>query len=282
MKIIKTITDPIKKFFKGMFALMVINLMIIGLMFIVQSCQEINYERSDSFKAKERFLSSLEANKTSIGSISVIKSSELKNSSRTPLEIQTVYLDFPSDDYNGTISSINSISSLSDFISTHNATLQYDETATNSTYQFDILVDNVVSSLDPLVLESKQYLYSKGFTEQDIQDMLIQEGGQETDLVPYVMMLVNIENNGIAMSKQYPNFFVNSAYAKVGWEDYVNCAIIAIGADVLFSLGSSSAASWSVSAMKKAFGAVAKRALGPIGAAIAAVSFGLCIYDAYN
>jgi len=34
-------------------------------------------------------------------------------------------------------------------------------------------------------------------------------------------------------------------------------------------------------AMKKAFGAVAKRLLGPIGVALAVVSFGVCLASEY-
>jgi len=59
--------------------------------------------------------------------------------------------------------------------------------------------------------------------------------------------------------------------------EYVKCAMIAIGADVLWALGGSAASTWSIAMMTRAFGAVAKRFLGPIGVAIAVVSFGLCI-----
>ena len=59
--------------------------------------------------------------------------------------------------------------------------------------------------------------------------------------------------------------------------DYVKCAAVAIGADALWALGGSSASSWSRAAMKKAFKAVAKRFLGPVGVAIAVVSFGVCL-----
>lgn len=51
----------------------------------------------------------------------------------------------------------------------------------------------------------------------------------------------------------------------------------ALGVDLLFSLGSSSATVWSMAAIKSAFKTVAKRMLGPIGVAIAVVDFGLCM-----
>ncbi len=64
---------------------------------------------------------------------------------------------------------------------------------------------------------------------------------------------------------------------KLDGSDFLRCGAVAIGADALWALGGSSASAWSRAAMKKAFTAVAKRFLGPIGVAIAAVSFGVCL-----
>jgi len=53
--------------------------------------------------------------------------------------------------------------------------------------------------------------------------------------------------------------------------------MIALGVDAIWALGGSNAKSWSKSAIKKAFGSVAKRFLGPVGVAITVTSFGLCM-----
>jgi hypothetical protein len=45
----------------------------------------------------------------------------------------------------------------------------------------------------------------------------------------------------------------------------------------LFAFGGSTATAWTAAAVTKAFSAVAKRFLGPVGVAIAVVSFGICI-----
>lgn len=60
---------------------------------------------------------------------------------------------------------------------------------------------------------------------------------------------------------------------------WIECALFAIGADAIWALGSSSASAWTAAAMTKAFTAVAKRFLGPIGVAIAVVSFGVCLAE---
>jgi hypothetical protein len=72
----------------------------------------------------------------------------------------------------------------------------------------------------------------------------------------------------------------NGSIGSVSWADVGNCAIAAIGADALFSLAFSSATSWSIAAVTTAFTSVAKRFLGPIGVAIAVVSFSLCLASA--
>ena len=58
---------------------------------------------------------------------------------------------------------------------------------------------------------------------------------------------------------------------------WIKCFVIALGADALWALGGSSASAWTAIAMTRAFAAIAKRFLGPIGVSIAVVSFGVCI-----
>jgi hypothetical protein len=58
---------------------------------------------------------------------------------------------------------------------------------------------------------------------------------------------------------------------------WLECGMIAVGADALWALGGSSASAWTAAAMTKAFTAVAKRFLGPIGVAIAVITFGVCM-----
>ncbi len=66
---------------------------------------------------------------------------------------------------------------------------------------------------------------------------------------------------------------------KMELDDFLKCAAVAVGADALFALGGSSATAWSAAALTRAFSAVAKRFLGPIGVAIAVVSFSLCLAE---
>ncbi len=67
---------------------------------------------------------------------------------------------------------------------------------------------------------------------------------------------------------------------RINGNEVLDCALGAIGADAFFAFGASTATSWTAAAVTKAFSAVAKRFLGPVGVAIAVVSFGICISHA--
>lgn len=66
------------------------------------------------------------------------------------------------------------------------------------------------------------------------------------------------------------------------WGEVLECAAVGIGANALWALAGSSATSWTTAAIVRAFSAVAKRFLGPIGVTIAVVSFGVCIAQQAN
>lgn len=299
MKIINSLLYPVKKFFKGMFAISMFYLVIFGIIFVFDSCKKSEYQNSESGKAKDKFLSALNLSKQKVGAVSFANSLRtigVSNSKRAGIsssgsiavaqepapDLEPIYLDFPPDtspEDRNLIYSTHSVQELSNLVDVTNAIVQYEPTSENSNNEIMIQVEAITSSLNPLIEDAKQYLYAKGFSSTDIQDMLVEENGKQEDLIPFVIALTQAENQQIA--RNYSNPFINIANAKVDGNDYMRCAMVAIGADVLWSLSTSSAASWTVGAMKKAFGAVAKRMLGPIGVAISVVTFGVCIGEAY-
>lgn len=248
---------------------------------IIQSCNRYEYENSDSFKATEKFTSTVSSQKNKIGQILFNKINS--STSRLDDSNESIYLEFPEGTSNKALdmyTQTNSLQDLSNLIDKTNAVVQYDPTTSNSTYEINVPIEVIVNSLNPLIIEAKNYLYTKGFTKQDIQNMLVEENGKEEDLIPFVMSLTHIEKGG-TYTQNFNLPFVNYAYARLSANDYIRCAAVAIGADVLWALGGSSAASWGILAMKKAFKAVAMRMLVPIGVAISVVSFGVCITEAY-
>lgn len=295
MKIITYLIQPVKKFFKGCFALTALYAMLAICVFIFDSCKKKETIAPDAGKAKSKFLTALKTYKAQIGSVDFMLPGMMndergagtrKSSSGKRVSLvappEPVYLDFPEGATPENISMVNNITSvqqLADIQNATNAVIQYAPTPENSSTQLEINVQELTNSLGPLIQESKQYLYAKGLSEQDIQDMLVEHDGKSEDLIPFVIALTNAEVQPEMVSRNYLGPFANTANAQLDANDYAMCAIVAIGADVLFSLATSNLTQWSKPLIKKAFGTVAKRFLGPVGVAIAVVSFAVCLAE---
>lgn len=281
MKTFISVIQPIIKLSKGLLALISINILIVVGVLIFNSCKETEFKNSDNGKANLRFNKSLVFNKESIAAVSLKKDKSISSKQlriSCPYgESSTIYLSFPynvTSEIQTSFNNTQTIQDLSNLVDKTDAIIQYEPNANNINYSLEIPITNVVESLNPLVSESKSYLYSKGFTEANIQQMISENGGTELDLIPFVMALTEIEKSQLTLATNNLNLFANPTFAM---NEYVRCAMVAIGADVLWALGGSSASTWTVAMMTRAFSVVAKRFLGPIGVAIAVVSFGLCL-----
>lgn len=282
---------PYGKLAKGIIMIFALKLSFFGLAFLIQSCHKSDLQRNDG-QAKARFLNAIDKNKATVGSISATPMGSASAALRTMSEstssnasqkesIEGVYVQFPDgspgiNDLPGSAS----IQDLSDLVMDFNAVIQYTPSPTN--HGFNIPETEVVNSLNPLLSEARVYLNSKGFTNSELDQMIIDSGAVETDLIPFAMVLASHESPVAATGFNFSQLLAQPVMAfDVTWKDYVRCGVVAIGADFVFSAGTSTNTVWSKAAMKKAFGAVAKRMLGPIGVAIAVVSFGVCITEAY-
>ncbi len=289
---LKGLIVPIKKFSKGMLALMTVNFLVILSVFIFDSCKKTEYENSSAKEANNRFMSALQTNKKAISSISFSGNSKIgkplmqnvaaryADPAPVPEEV-TGYIQFPSDESTPTPTSFQepeTMEELVDLIHNTNAVLQYEPTPTNSDYQINLPVETIINTLNPLVIESKQYLYSKGLTEQDIQQMIQEENAAETDLIPLVMTLTAYENTQTVARNYLELLPINSAYAKLSWSDVGSCAMEAVGADALYALSQSTASVWSVAVIKSVFKKTVSKMLGPVGTAIAVGEFGWCLW----
>ncbi len=107
--------------------------------------------------------------------------------------------------------------------------------------------------------------------KNDIQEMLIENGAPETDLVPFVLACAEYEQNQLNVNS-------TSLTRSIDWPRVGECAIKAIGLDIFYGLNQSTLSTWGVPAMKKAFKSIAKKLLGPIGAIIAVGEFVACYY----
>lgn len=286
MKLINQVLLPLKKYAKGMLAIFAIKLIAAAFVFTLDSCkkQELSYNH----EANAKFREAVEKNKVVAGATLLTNLAGRKITSRndfsstsaanTTNEELPIYVNFSSSvttEIQAQFDNISSIQSLSNLLQTTGAVVQYEPTAANSNYSLSVDINTVTASLHPLVQDSKEFLYTKGFSEQDIQQMLVEENAVETDLIALAMVITENEAT-YPVARNYSGFFVNSAQA-LTWSEVGHCASHALGVDVLFSLGSSGATVWTMGAIKTAFKSVAKRMLGPIGVAIAVVDFGFCL-----
>lgn len=269
MKPLKLLSYPVIKLAKG---LLLIHLILFMSMLIVQSCKKSDTVRKDN--AAEIFFAAVKKHKEAIGAISVKpvnKNIGNRNiMARTNDEEPITYISFDDMPINPDYS--YDINGMAYLVNNYNGVVTYEPS--DSSYAFQIPVEDVNNSLTPLIPEARTYLNARGLTNGDIDAMVQEEGALEVDLVPYAASLAEYENSGTT-GMNYINLFGNSAYA----QNVLTCAAKALGVDALWALGGSNASLWTKAAMKTAFKAVAKRALGPIGVAIAVVSFGLCMAD---
>lgn len=211
----KNLANETSKLIKGLKLLLLFGFVASFLPFIIQSCQREQYENSDTGIANAKFTTALKQYKNSIGNLSINKRSHSLTGRLSESGDIIAYMELPLDASSETIAfyeNMTSIQDLANLIDNHNAILQYEPTETNSNYQVNLPLDAIEESLNPLVQQSKEFLYTKGFTEQDIQQMIQQENGSETDLIPLVMTITQAENGNLVANNF--NFLpINYAYS---------------------------------------------------------------------
>ncbi len=285
MTFLNLVSKGTVKFAKGIF---ISYSLLFAAVLIVQSCKKTQVVKND--KAAERFLAEVSKASQTLQTIAVknINSSGqqvLNQKKQQSTNTNVIAVNF-ADENQQPIGFINfdempinpnysyNINGMASLVANYDGIFSYQPS--DNSIQFQVPLPEVANTLQPLISEAKIYLNSRGLTNADIDDMILEEGAQEVDLVPYATALAKYEQEGNAVAKvNYVNLFFTSANARTA----LDCAMVALGIDALWALGGSNAAGWTRAGMKKAFGAVAKRALGPIGVAIAVVSFGLCMGD---
>lgn len=168
---------------------------------------------------------------------------------------------------------------------------------------------DAIEALEPLVAESKNVLHKYGFSDTEIQEMLDENGVDETQLVMLMMAIVNNEiepeysfqamaskrgdsfgiiNNtlnhfetvlsDLLFTPLYANQSRTSTHGDLvsymtnqEFKVVVGCAVKALVMDIAFK-------ALSKALLKKAFVAIAKKVLGPVGVAIAVADFGWCLH----
>lgn len=199
---------------------------------------------------------------------------------------KTIYVDFPENTPSYEIEKVSELKSLNDMmLLAHQTAAEFHIEKSDLTRDSISVSENEVKeALSPMIIESRNYLYSKGFTKQDIDDMLKENNADEAVLISFVLTLVEREQleNKLAIIKNNSSSFFFATPAKaaeVDWGKAGNCALHALGFDIFCGLSQSTLKTWGVTAMKRAFATVAKKIVGPIGVVIFVGDFTWCYFN---
>lgn len=269
-----------KKITQG--SIMLIMMIVIST-FAIMACDSLNIVEED--KSKNVFFNIIEKSTEDINIVRLNHMNENQLSKGLTMENPTILYVSSENKVTNEIVELNQASNIEDVINVkndYNLILSTDykdllDRDLNQMYSYTLPTEPIKSALMPSVSKARFYLKSKGFSDFEIDEMIDNANGDELDLVPLVLRMQSLEEVGNQVSA-FPGFLISNAYAQTT-DDFIRCGAVAIGADILWALGTSDSKKWSKKAIKKAFKEVAKRALGPIGVAISVVTFSVCLVE---
>lgn len=231
---------------------------------------------SKSNYSVEQFCENYRVAYPKFGSSSIIIPQDMNYSRSNGHDVTVVYVNVSDA---GEDCDLTEVKTTEDFIRLKNEfNIDYSFVRDCEKYPDSIIVDNeaIEAGFIPLIAESKNYLYGKGITEDQIQEMLIENETDEKTLVPVALALMEYEFKGGA---EY--FDVDSSMyldsRSIDWVKVGGCAMAAIGLDILKDLSKfGKNVTWEI--VKKVFKTTAKRIAGPFGVACAVVEFTLCYF----
>lgn len=274
-----------KSFIKGFLGILSL-LILVSIFTTITSCNE--REENKLSPQTNSFLQFYSKNYKNLVTQNIVDAASNRNYSKTlEQESVVIYADFPQDTQKEIQALCSEVKTPNDISTLHRETaVEFSYTKTPSTK--DSIVVNkikVKQSIKPIIQESKTYLKSIGFSDKEIQDMLIENKSDESQLVTLVMLLVSneVKQTETAQSaiKDPLHLLFTPIYANdnnILMRNVFDCGLEALGANVLVALGQSTAKTWSKAVIKSVFKTVAKKVVGPIGVAIAVVDFGLCMH----
>lgn len=193
MNFIKSIGTITIKYIKGLFAIAILWLLPALGIFIFDSCKKANYENSKSGKAAREFNEAVDATRTTLASITLGNNNAIQ--SRLTEGPRNYYLDFPAETNPVVITNFSAnvtIQSLTNVLTNNGVSID-DSVNNEADLTIQVAEEPIRLALQPLVVEAKNYLYSKGITNQQIMDMIQEENAEEIDLIPFVKVLTAIE-----------------------------------------------------------------------------------------
>lgn len=142
-------------------------------------------------------------------------------------------------------------------------------------------------TVNPLIDSSIELIKSYGITSSEISEHFNGLSDERLVLVGMILYASEKEFEKSISSNMPTNLFIQSTYANMNtgvmykMPKWIECAVEALGVDFIFSAGVEGASKhnkWSRKALIKLIGKVGSRMLGPIGTALAVVTFIDCMW----
>lgn len=140
----------------------------------------------------------------------------------------------------------------------------------------------IKQSLNPMVISSKNYLKAKGFTENEIDNLLKENNLTEYNLIEIVIGLTECERYDLlAYNETSPLYFqANAQDFDIDWIRVGYCAYQTVGGDIIDAIRNAGAKKITKSVIVKAVKSVAKKfCMSYVSIAIAVIDFGNCYIE---
>lgn len=155
------------------------------------------------------------------------------------------------------------------------------------THDFILQMDNeeAADAVRPMIEVSKNFLHDKGFSDEEIQQMLHENNACESDLISFVIALAGTEEgeNSNPFSLNIDSSIFTSTngeeFSPQTWEKGLYCIARVVGADLFTAILDHAGAKLTKAAIKMAFKTVARAYMGPVGAVLAVAEWADCYYN---
>ncbi|MCR5077632.1 MAG: hypothetical protein K6A82_06310 [Prevotella sp.] len=163
---------------------------------------------------------------------------------------------------------LNYVQTIQDVVDLHRMTAaEFSVVPNGQKCAHDIIVSaaEVKKALNPMLFASRKYLLEQDITEEELGQIMAETGASGDDMILVAMTLSasefkQVEQQTARNNTPAFNLFASPCYAAPKGSDLglaFDCAVQALGVDIMFSFRKSMGTKWAKAALKKVFKTVA-------------------------
>lgn len=190
----------------------------------------------------------------------------------------TVYVEFPDSAAQDSTYAIETVEDLFNLARTTSAVFHVEDSVVTEN-SVVVSETRAKEALEPMLIESYQYLYNQGMSDEEIQEMLLEENADPTVLIPLVLALQEYDTQNLSFNKVKTftplSLLVTPVYAKFEIGKAFGCVASTFGFNVL----NASKGALTKAAIKLAFRTVSSTISGGVPALLFVVEVAVCTYS---